>query len=163
MVEYLYGLYPDAIHATADGRYYPIHFAILGMPRRKDPTAAVAIVQFLLDCDPNQILKRSLLKYACELRYKDSNIEAGIQLIKVLFDARPGAIKDNRIAGNINNYHLQVQAFVNSELAYARQAKDSFLMMIPDDNGQLPLHTALQNNVRLGSIMLLACDMQWYR
>jgi len=28
-------------------------------------------------------------------------------------------------------------------------------MMTPDDNGQLPLHTALQHNVRLGSIKLL--------
>ena len=28
-------------------------------------------------------------------------------------------------------------------------------MTTPDDNGQLPLHTALQNNVRLGSIKLL--------
>ncbi|KAK1734168.1 hypothetical protein QTG54_015171 [Skeletonema marinoi] len=28
-------------------------------------------------------------------------------------------------------------------------------MMTPDSNGQLPLHTALQNNVRLGSIKLL--------
>ena len=28
-------------------------------------------------------------------------------------------------------------------------------MMTPDDNGQLPLHKALRNNVRLGSIKLL--------
>ena len=28
-------------------------------------------------------------------------------------------------------------------------------MTTPDENGQLPLHTALQNNVRLGSIKLL--------
>jgi len=56
---------------------------------------------------------------------------------------------------DIHEYHEQVQAFINSELVYARQAKDHPLMMTPDENGQLPLHRALQNNVRLGSTELL--------
>ena len=153
-VEYLYELYPDAIDATIDGKY-PIHAALVGIQHRNDPAAAVAITQFLLDCAPDQKLKPSLLRYACHPRYDDLNIGAGIQLIKILFDAHPEAIKDNRIAEDINLYHLQVQAFVNSVLVYARQAADRRLMMTPDDNGQLPLHRALQNNARLGSIKLL--------
>ena len=83
-----------------------------------------------------------------------SNIEAAIhiQVIKITYDAHSEAIKDNRI----ESLRLQVQSFINNnELAYARQAKDHRLMTTPDDNGQLPLHTALQNNVRLGSIKLL--------
>jgi len=32
------------------------------------------------------------------------------------------------------------------------------LMMTPDGNGQLPLHSALQNNAGLGSIKLLVKD-----
>eukprot|EP00984_Skeletonema_dohrnii_P022988 scaffold12096_cov75-Skeletonema_dohrnii-CCMP3373.AAC.2 len=50
---------------------------------------------------------------------------------------------------------IPVQAFINRQLVYARQATDHRLMMTPDDNGQLPLHRALQNDVRLGSIKLL--------
>ena len=52
-------------------------------------------------------------------------------------------------------YKQRIQAFITSELVCACQAKDHRLMMTPDENGQLPLHKALQNNVRLGSIKLL--------
>eukprot|EP00986_Skeletonema_menzelii_P017518 scaffold20081_cov97-Skeletonema_menzelii.AAC.2 len=78
-------------------------------------------------------------------------------MIKVLFDAHPEAIEDDRIARDIQHTHNQVQVFLstNSYIVYARQAKDHRLMMTPDDNGQLPLHRALHHNVRLGSIMLL--------
>ena len=48
-----------------------------------------------------------------------------------------------------------MQSFLNGELVYSRQAKNFRQMMTPDDNGQLPLHKALQNNVRLCSIKLL--------
>ena len=163
MVEYLYKLYPDAIiHATPEGFYrghYPIHYAIMGIQDRDDPSTAVEIFQFLLDCDPNQKLIQlqgtSLLHFACGKRYNSSNIEAGIQLIKVLFDAHPEAIGNNGITSRIHRFHQQVQAFINNELVYARQAQDHSLMITPDYNGQLPLHTALQRNVRLGSIKLL--------
>eukprot|EP00986_Skeletonema_menzelii_P017120 scaffold17584_cov117-Skeletonema_menzelii.AAC.3 len=157
-VEYLYRQYPNAINHAATG-YYPIHAAIVGTIKRDNPAAAVEIVEFLLDCDPNVKLQtlqgKSLLHIACVLDYNDSNIETGIQLIKIIFDAHPEAIEDNRIASNIHRFHQQVQAFINRELVYARQAKDHRLITTPDENGQLPLHKALQNNVRLGSIKLL--------
>ncbi len=69
------------------------------------------------------------------MRYNSSNIEAGIQLIKVLFDALFEAIEDDEFAANTNRCHQQVQAFINGELFYARQANDHRLMMMPDDNG----------------------------
>ena len=166
-VEYLYRQYPNAIdHAAihpipghrAVSEYFSIHLAIESVIRY-DPAAAVEIVQFLLNCDPNQKLiqlqGKSLLHHACEMRYKSSNIEAGIQLMKVLFDAHPEAIENNGITSNIHRFDQQVQAFINSELVYARLAKDHRLMTTADDNGQLPLHRALQINVRLGSIKLL--------
>jgi ankyrin repeat protein len=160
VVEYLYKLYPDAInHATTNGRY-PIHAAIIGMEHRVDPAAAVDVVKFLLDCDHNVKLQMiegrlSLLLFACVRTYNDSNIEAGIQIIKVIYDAHPEAIDDNEIMSNIHRYHPRVQTFIHSELVYSRQARNHRLMMTPDEKGQLPLHTALQNNVRLGSIKLL--------
>ena len=160
-VEYFYRKYPDTIyHATTDG-HHPIHYAIERTKRRGNPADAVEIVQFLLDCDPDQkpirFKGRSLLQYACEQQLNYSNSEAGVKIIKIIYDAHPEAIEDNMIATDIHRYHLQVQAFINGELVYARQANDYRYRLIhtPDYNGRLPLHTALQNNVRLGSIKLL--------
>ena len=158
-VEYMYDIYPDAIiHATTRG-HYPIHLAIASVKCRENPAIAAEIVPFLLNCDPNQKLiqlrGRSLLRYACQIMRYGSNIETAIQVIGCLFDAHPEAIEDDEFAADTNRYHPHVQSFINNELVYARQANDHRLMMTPDDNGQLPLHTALQNNVRLGSIKLL--------
>eukprot|EP00984_Skeletonema_dohrnii_P021402 scaffold10679_cov99-Skeletonema_dohrnii-CCMP3373.AAC.7 len=158
-VEYLYKLCPDVINHAVTAGFYPIHYAIMGMNHRDDPIAAVGIVKYLLDCDSavklQTIVEESLLYYICKREYNDSNILAGIEMIKVIYDAYPEAIEDDTIASNIHRYHQQVQAFIFSQLLYARQAKNLRQMMTPDDKGQLPLHTALQNNVRLGSIKLL--------
>eukprot|EP00984_Skeletonema_dohrnii_P012842 scaffold5242_cov107-Skeletonema_dohrnii-CCMP3373.AAC.1 len=157
-VEYLYKLHPDAINHSATG-LYPIHFTIMGLCKRSEPENAIDIVKFLLDCDPNVKLQKvdgcSLLHLACVLEYEDSNILAGIEVVKAIYDAHPEAIEDDYVVSDILEYHEQVQAFIISQLVYSRQAKDLPLMMTPDENGQLPLHTALQNNVRLGSTKLL--------
>eukprot|EP00984_Skeletonema_dohrnii_P035090 scaffold34613_cov127-Skeletonema_dohrnii-CCMP3373.AAC.1 len=161
-VEYLYKLYPDAIsHATTRGNY-PIHAAIMGMMRRDNPITAVGIVKYLFDLDPNVKLQKhqgaeSLLYFACIRGYSNSSIEAALEMIKTIYDAHPEAIEENRIASTIHEYHEQIQSFINTQLVYARQAKDHRQMTTPtpDGNGQLPLHTAVQSNVRLGSIKLL--------
>ena len=158
-VEYLYDRYPDAIAVQGPNGLYPIHFAIKGIKLRENPATAAEIVQFLLDCAPNQKLVqsngKSLLRYAFWQEYDAPKIDAGIQIIKIIFDAHPEAIEDNLIAPVIHHYHQEVQAFINNELVYARQAKDQRLMTTPNDDGRLPLHTAIQNNVTLGSIKLL--------
>ena len=172
-VEYLYRQYPEAIN-KASSWGYPIHTAITGVIQRDSPASAVKIVQFLLDCDPNQKLIQyrgeSLLHYACHRPIRainrvfrantDSTIieaayQAAYQIIEVLYNAHPEAIEHHRIASNVRQFHQQVQIFIHGELVYARQANDLRIMTTPDDNGRLPLHTALQNNVRLGSIKLL--------
>ena len=160
-VECLYKLYPGAINHTTTSGAYPIHYAIAGLGiRSNNPTAAVEIVQFLLDCDPNVKLQEaedlSLLYFACQGEYTDANIEAALQAIKIIYDAHPEAIEDNDIASNIQRYHQQVQTFINSQLVYSRQAKDHSLMTTPDANGRLPLHNLLRDNVILGSIKLFA-------
>ena len=162
MVEYFYQFHPDAIdHPTTNGRAtgsYPIHCAIAGLIKKGNP-AVVEIVKFLLNCDPNVKLQKcngkSLLHYACWVDYTDSIIETALQIIKTIYDAHPEAIEEDRIVSDTQNYDHQVQGFINSELVYARQAKDHRLMTTPDENGRLPLHRALQNNFRLGSIKLL--------
>ena len=164
-VEYLYKLYPDAILHESAGGCYPIQFAIVGTIYFPDiprdiPAAAVEIVQFLLDCEPNVKLQMNsrggdLLLYACERDYNDSSMHAALEVIKLIYDTLPEAIEDDDFASSIHQFHQQVQAFIIKELVYARQAKDHRLMTTPDDHGRLPLHTALQNNATLGSIKLL--------
>ncbi len=158
-VEYLLELHSADINRTNPDGMYPIHYAIAGFELRDNPAAAVEIVSFLLDCNSNVNLRQfqgwSLLQYACELGYDDSNIRAALQMITVIFDAHPEDIEDNNIASNIHRFHKHVQSFIIGELTYSRQAKDHRLMTTLDSNGQLPLHTALQNNVRLGSLKLL--------
>ena len=158
-VEYLYTLYPGAINVMVDGGY-PIHAAIVGLIQRSKPAAAVDIVRFLLGCDPKVKLQKhqgrmSLLDFACHGEY-NSNIEAGIQIIMLIYDAHPEMIENNEIASNIHHYHQSVQSFINRQLLYSRQAKDHSLSTAPNGNGQLPLHIALRDSITLGSIKLLA-------
>ncbi|KAK1734100.1 hypothetical protein QTG54_015103 [Skeletonema marinoi] len=115
-VENFFKLYPDAInHATIQG-WYPIHIVIAGLNHRDSPIAAAEIVQFLLGCDPHVKLQKfqgmSLLHYACQGAYNDSNIDAGILVIKAIYDEHPEAIEDDRIASNIHRYHQQVQSLI---------------------------------------------------
>ena len=161
IVEYLYNVYPDAIqHSPAD--LYPIHAAICSVLNREaNPEAAIDIVKFLLDCDPRVKLQKSggtlaVLVQACLLDYNDSSLAAALEMIKAIYDAHPEAIEDDANIVSIFQYGLpQVQTFIEGQLVYSRQAKDEHVMNTPDDNGQLPLHTALESNVRLGSIKLL--------
>jgi len=158
-VEYLCKLYPDAINRAIYGRY-PIHIAIESTIHRDNPIAAVDIVQYLLDCDPNVKSQKcggrsSPLHWAFQQEYNDSNIEAGIQVIKVIYDAHPEAIENNEIISDIHGHHPRVHAFLKRQLVCSHQAKDYLLMTTPDKKGQLLLHRMLQNNVRLGSITLL--------
>eukprot|EP00984_Skeletonema_dohrnii_P020031 scaffold9689_cov79-Skeletonema_dohrnii-CCMP3373.AAC.5 len=156
-VEYFYGLYPDAIdHVTTKGMY-PIHLAICGLSKRTD---AVDILKFLLKCDPNVILQKLVgavppLVWVLMLKHKNENIGAALEAIGIMYDAHPEAIRHPNIRSSFQLIHQQIRAFFTSQLVYSRQARDHRLMTTPDDNGQLPLHTALQNNVRLGSIKLL--------
>ena len=174
-VEMFYKLNPVVFnmnHAitTESGEVYdvhPLYLIIMSMHLRRDPEALVETAQFLLDSSPNMIAEMSggvaMLNLACTETQNmvtnqsnvNSNLEIVIQMIKLIFDAHPEAIEYDRIASNIHNWNQEIQAFINSQLVYARQAGDSLQMTTPDDNGQLPLHTALQNNVRLGSIKLL--------
>jgi len=163
-VEYLYKLYPEVIHHKTANGVYPIHFAMKGIKKRPspgpDPMDAVDVVQFLLDCDPSVIFKivrggMSLLHDVCQCEYYDATIEAALIIIKLLYDAHPEAIEDYELAIDLDDFHQQVQTFINSQLVYANQAEDHGQMTTPDEMGQLPLHTALQNNATLGSVKLL--------
>ena len=156
-VEYFYNLYPDAINHVTTFGHYPIHHALQENVGRSNDAASVDIVKFLLQLPGVRHQKfggKSLLHFACmqSQHYNDLTIEAVIQKLKIIFDDNPSSIMD---VANIRYRHKKVRAFIKGEMVYARQARDHRQMMRPDENGQLPLHRALRNNVMLGSIKLL--------
>lgn len=161
-VEYLLTQYPDAIHhavTVTETETCPIHVAIWALGNRRANQSAFDVVRLLLDYDPNIVLQKkggkTLLHIACGVRHSASTIATGMAIITHIYDRHPYTIHDDAIAENMHKYHPQVQHFLSSELVYARQSKDRRIMTTPDDNGQLPLHTALRQNCTLGSIKLL--------
>ncbi len=157
--KYLYQLYPESINVAANVGSYPIHFAINGIRHREDN--AVEMVQFLLDCDPNVVLQKYHgafpLYWVCIWATNDDTrrLNTALKVLQILYDAHPEAIESNEVTSNVGSFCAELQAFINTQLTYARQARDRTLMHSQDENGQLPLHKALRGNVTLGSIKLL--------
>lgn len=73
----------------------------------------------------------------------------------LLQHAYPEAIEDNQVTSDVDRFCREIQTFVSTHLIYARIARDRTVMTTRDQNGQLPLHRALSDNVTLGSIKLL--------
>jgi ankyrin repeat protein len=161
-VKYLYQLYPESITVADNDGYYPIHYAITGRKYREGPAAAIEIVQFLLDCDPNILLQelnnKLPLYYVCFWATNENTpkLNAYLKILQILYDAYPEAIESNEVTSDVGNFCEEVKAFINTQLDYARQAGDHRVMTTQDENGQLPLHNALcDNTATLGSIKLL--------
>ncbi len=163
--EYLLKLYPECINLAADGTgIYPIHFAIRGLGSRNDPSTAIEMVQFLLDCDPNVASQTvhgifSPLFMVCVLEESGVNVapimNVVLKVLHLLYDAHPEAIEEDAIEAFLDRFPEEIQNFINAQRIYARQARDITLMSTRDENGQLPLHRALQDDATLGSIKLL--------
>ena len=154
-IEYLYNLYPDAVNARTNQDSCAIHHVILS----SESIQHLDVVRFLLDCDPNVRLQEtggvSLLCLACIREYNDSNIDVGIKIIEAIYDANPESIGERIVQLGFGRMHHRVQVFLYRELLHVVQSRNSILMATPDEDGQLPLHCSLRDNVRLGSIKLL--------
>jgi ankyrin repeat protein len=159
--KYLYKLYPESINVAANHGVYPIHFAIHGIQFSEDNSeTAVEIIQFLLDCDPDVVLPKHRdafpLYWVCAWATDADTLRLNgyLKVLQLLYDAHPEAIDE--ATANVDSYSEEVQTFINTQVIYARQARDVTLMRTRDDeNGQLPLHRALCKEVCLGSIKLL--------
>ena len=123
----MYKLYPDAINTANENGFYPIHYAIVGIQYRIDPTTAIEMVRFLLDCDPNVALQefrgRFPLVMVCNSASFPSNttskVNACLEVTQLLYDAHPEAIENIEISSN--RFHHEIQkTFINTQLAYAR-------------------------------------------
>ena len=160
--KYLYQLYPESIHVATNVGRYPIHLAIVGLKYRTDsPEAAIEMVLFLLDCEPNVVSQKFQLNlplyWACKEATNENTrkLNAYLKIVQILYDKYPEAIEDNDVASDVGEFCAELQAFINARLTYARQARDHNIMTTRCENGQLPLHRALCDNITLGSIKLL--------
>jgi ankyrin repeat protein len=159
--KYLYQLYPESISVANNRGRYPIHWAIAGLKRRSNPKDGIEVMRFLLDCNPDVVLQKHQgklpLYWVCKETQSDntSKLIAYLQVLQILYDAYPEAIESNEVTSNVGEFCAEVQTFINTQLTYARQARDHHLMHSPDEDGQIPLHKALRGNACLGSIKLL--------
>ncbi len=159
--KYLYQLYPESIHVANNKGYYPIHYAIID--RRKYLEDRIKVIALLLECDPDVVLHKFRGKlpiyWVCKYATNENTpkLNAYLQVLQILYDAYPEAIEINEVTSNVGRFCQEVQTFINTQLTYARQARDHTIMTTPDENGQLPLHRAFYDNatITLGSIKLL--------
>jgi len=90
---------------------------------------------------------------------KESNLIAGLEVIKSLYDAYPEAIVQDeeilRLAIAEDRLVDAAQDFLAKQLDYAAQASNLQLVITQDEDGLLPLHKALLDVAPLGSIKLL--------
>jgi ankyrin repeat protein len=169
-VEYLLEVYPGGIDMADIVRRYPIHCAIRGLADRSDTANGIEVVEFLLNYNANVALQKYDDKFplysVCveiehefcgstgrEFRDKAHKLNAYLKVIQLLYGAYPEAMETDEMLSNIGCQELQ--RFINTQLTYARQARDHRVMTTIDENGQLPLHRALCDNATLGSIKLL--------
>jgi ankyrin repeat protein len=163
--EYLYKLYPESVHLATNDGYYPIHSAMSALTNREtNLEIAIDMVQFLLECEPNvasQKLRDKLPLYlVCEEASASDNtskLNVYLKILQILYDTYPEAIESNEVTSNLGGFCEEVQSFINTQLTYARQVRGRTVrqMKTRDENGQVPLHRALRDNVTLGSIKLL--------
>jgi hypothetical protein len=168
VAEYLLKLYPEGINVANRGGAYPIHAAIIRL-ENEAPTIALEMVQMLLDCDPTVASQKfgSLfpLSLVCSksmsFRGDDgvatSKANAALKIVQALYDAYPEAIEGDSLSLFINSFPEEIQAFINTQITYARLARNSTARQMKkrDENGQVPLHRALRDSATLGSIKLI--------
>ena len=152
-IQYMLELDTELINEENIYEWLPIHCAAAnGMTKsiellfKHDPDAASK--------ETNDGTRQLPLHLAC-------SYNTNLSSIQVLYDAYP----DNILARTDNGRtpldlareeknHPAIE-FLQTQLVYARQARDMTVMTTVDENGQLLLHRALKNNTSLGSIKLL--------
>ncbi len=140
-IEYLYNLYPDAIHIEASGVMYPIYIATGGL--------RVDVVKFLLGCNPHvkfqELEGQSLLVWVCLLpQYRgDTKIGEAVEIIELILDAHPELIRKEDSRGD-----LPLHCLCRSKVGVVAILK-LLLRKYPESirhanhEGSLPIHLAL--------------------
>jgi len=118
-------------------------------------------IELLLTHDPDAASKKTNNE-SFPLHLACGSYQGCLEVVKALFDAFPQAINvcdregqtPFELASNLKTLDLEIINFLEAQLAYAREAKDTTVMTTPDEIGWLPLHHALKDAASLGSIKL---------
>ena len=152
-IQYMLEVDPELINTEDRRRYLPIHHTAVNETTKS--------IELLLKYDPeaaskelNNESRKLPLHLACGVY--NSNLSS----IQVLYDAYPEAIlarnRDGRTPLDLARKQPTIE-FLQTQLVYARQANEDMTAMTTlDEDGRLPLHRALKDNIPLGSIKLLA-------
>jgi len=153
IVQYLLELYPESINIQDSYGMLPVHEAAVGRNIDK--------IELLLTHDPDAASKKTNNE-SFPLHLACGSYQGCLEVVKALFDAFPQAINvcdregqtPFELASNLKTLDLEIINFLEAQLAYAREAKDTTVMTTPDEIGWLPLHHALKDAASLGSIKL---------
>jgi len=158
LIQYMVELYPESITVRNEQGFLPIHCAASARHGRVDN------IELLLKHDPDMTSKKTTdgkrqlpLHLAC--RYCKHP-----EVIQALYDSFPEAIlvldADKKVPSQLVSQRRKkdrskVSTFFRDQYEYVTKMKDVGIMHSPDENGWLPLHHALKDNVSLGTIKLL--------
>jgi len=156
-IQYLLELYPESINVRNRDGHFPIHNAAAQSTRAD-------IVELLLKYDPDAASKKTSSNRRLPLHVACDTYAGNVDVVKTLYDAFPQAITirddDGKSPSALSkrSKHRKsnpIKIFVQAQLAYARKAKDTTVMMAPDSKGWLPLHHGLVDMAPLGTVKLL--------
>eukprot|EP00985_Skeletonema_marinoi_P007214 scaffold3154_cov90-Skeletonema_marinoi.AAC.2 len=189
VVECILDMYLPAIHGQSSDGKFPIHHAVF--ESFSDPQEAVEVVKYLLSVDPS-VASQEVdgfypLIFACAYTNSSGNLNACLEVIKLLYNAYPEAIvnaealfwrgiDNSRSVNDFGDFlHQQrgihggrfvnaVRGFLYRQFRYAAQASDLQLVRTHDENGRLPLHHALRPRAlirRRGSFLWVGEEVAW--
>ena len=150
--KYLYQLYPEIIGIPLGG-HPPLHLALYKCGY-KNLIDAVELIRFVLQHDQGAIHTGNQFGVIpLHLCFFSRTIA------ELVFNSYPEAIHRMDNHGNTpihfarNQGKTDIVAFFENQIELERQARED---MTPDDNGQLPIHRALQNeDMLVGAIKLM--------
>ena len=153
-IQYMLEVDSELINAEDRHRRLPIHLAAM--------RGGTEAIELLLKFDPNAASKEVNNGTRWLPLHLTCKYNTNFSSIQVLYDAYPDAIFARDRNGRTPLATAQTEEgnqpaikFLQTQLIYARQAQDMTAMTTLDDDGWLPLHRALKDNVSLGSIKLL--------
>ena len=153
--QFILNAWPEAIHMRTDRGYLPLHH--LCCNENLDDYVSLEVLQYMISIDP--MLPPGLpLHVACGESFTEQ-----LDVVKILYDSYPEALfvqnGDGRsplcLARDRGSKWQPIVSFFEEQLVHAQTAKDSTAMHTLDNNGWLPLHHAVKDNIPLGSIKLL--------
>jgi ankyrin repeat protein len=140
--KFLYELYPESINVADNDGYYPIHYAITGLKNRSNPKDGIAIVKFLLDCNPDALSSTGEppLHFAC------STSDVTLNIVQLLIDALPDSLRHVDDTGHLPIHKLCRNKSLNEEVKVGilkfllERCPESARHV--DRDGDLPIHIA---------------------